>query len=239
MKAKLIILMLVLISVFACNSTIKQTNNKNNGNPYHLDIVSELGVYDSIIALWPNKKQVDIEDYIQNIVLDIRYATTNNFTKEIIYAQAKAFVRLPVAIALQKVQKQLSTQGLGLKIFDAYRPYSATLRFYEVYPDTMFVAAPWHGSRHNRGCAVDVGLVDLKTGRAHLMPTKFDDFSEKASHGFMDLPEEKIKNREILRKAMEENGFTIYRPEWWHFDFQGWENYKLMDIPFDELVKRK
>ncbi len=112
--------------------------------------------------------------------LDIRYASNNNFTGEVIYNQPKAFVRLPVAKALQEVQSELNSMGLGLKIFDAYRPYAATLRFYEVYPDTMFVAAPWHGSRHNRGCAVDVSLVDLESGNELQMPSAFDDFSEKA-----------------------------------------------------------
>lgn len=179
---------------------------------------------------------IDIKHYIPEIVLDIRYATTNNFTKEQIYTLPKAFLRKPVADSLKKVQMELSKIGLGIKVFDAYRPYSATLKFYEVFPDTTYVAAPWRGSRHNYGCAVDLTLIELKTGRELRMPTEFDDFTSKAHHDYNDLPKDVIENRELLRKVMEKYGFKIYPDEWWHYDFYDWQNYEILDIQFEKLV---
>jgi D-alanyl-D-alanine dipeptidase len=119
--------------------------------------------------------------------------------------------------------------------YHAYRPYAATLEFYKVYPDTNFVAAPWRGSMHNRGCAVDVTLVDLKTKEELEMPTAFDDFTVKAGQFCMDLPSQAIRNRKLLRDIMIKYGFLQYNPEWWHFNFKGWENFELMDISFEEL----
>ena len=119
----------------------------------------------------PEKALIDLEEFIPGIVLDIRYATTNNFTGEVIYDIAKAYARKPVAEALLRVQKDLSQQGLGIKIFDAYRPYRATVKFYEVYRDTTYVASPYRGSRHNRGCAIDMTLIDTSTGQELKMPT--------------------------------------------------------------------
>jgi D-alanyl-D-alanine dipeptidase len=153
----------------------------------------------------------------------------------VIYKSPKAYLRRPVAEALFKIEKELNSKGLGLKVYDAYRPYSATLKFYEVFPDTSFVASPRKGSRHNRGCAVDVTIIDLKTGKELEMPTSFDDFTEKASQSYMKLPENAIKNRKLLSEIMTKYGFVKYEPEWWHYDFKGWENFGLMDIPFEEL----
>lgn len=209
-----------------------RTTDKDN---YGLEVIYDVEVYHKMIKSDSNKRLVDLEQYIPGIILDIRYATDNNFTGEVIYEEAKAYVRLPVAKVIKQIQEQLNDMGLGLKVFDAYRPYAATLRFYEVYPDTMFVAAPWKGSRHNRGCAVDVGLVDLKTGNELPMPTAFDDFTEKAHAGYSDLADTLISNRTILINIMEKNGFSVYPYEWWHYDFTGWENYELMDIALNEI----
>jgi D-alanyl-D-alanine dipeptidase len=180
----------------------------------------------------PNKKLVEIKNYIPGIQLDIRYATTNNFTHHIMYSQARAFVRLPVVLALQQVEADLKKQGLGLKIYDAYRPYAVTVKFYEVTPDTNFVADPRKGSKHNRGCAIDLSLVDLKTGKELDMPTGFDSFSKKAAAGYADLPKQEIDNRAILQAVMQAHGFHTISTEWWHFDFNGWQNYELLDVPF-------
>jgi D-alanyl-D-alanine dipeptidase len=128
----------------------------------------------------PSKELVDLEKHIPGIVLDIRYATTNNFTGEKIYDIPKAYARKPVADALKRVQQDLSANGLGLKIFDGYRPYRATVKFYEVYRDTTYVASPYRGSRHNRGCAIDLTLIDLKTGEELKMPTGYDAFTRDA-----------------------------------------------------------
>ncbi len=178
---------------------------------------------------------MNLEELIPNINLDIRYATINNFTSKIIYTKPKAYARKQVAYALKKVQDSLTKIGLGLRIFDAYRPYSATLKFYEVYPDTNFVANPRYGSRHNRGCAIDLTLINLFTGNEIPLPTPFDDFTEKAHPDYPNFPEEILENRALLFGVLSHFGFTHYPTEWWHFDFKGWEQYPLMDLSFEEL----
>ena len=185
----------------------------------------------------PNKRLVEIKKIIPQIQLDIRYATTNNFTHHIMYKQARAFARLPVVMALKDVEDELKTQGLGLKIYDAYRPYTVTAHFYEVTPDTNFVADPRKGSKHNRGCAIDLSLIDLKTGKELDMPTGFDSFSKKAAANYPDLPQAEIANRELLKSVMQKHGFHVIGTEWWHYDFNGWQNYSLLDIPFSDIGK--
>jgi zinc D-Ala-D-Ala dipeptidase len=183
----------------------------------------------------PNKKLVEIKKYIPGIVLDIRYATTNNFTRHVMYKQARAFARLPVVLALQQVENDLRKQGLGLKIYDGYRPYAVTVKFYELIRDTDYVADPRTGSRHNRGCAIDLSLIDLKTGKELNMPTGFDSFSKKAGANYQNLPAAEIHNRLLLRTAMEKYGFRVMPTEWWHFDFKGWKNYEVLNVPFSNL----
>lgn len=231
----------LFISLFinSCNNDVSENNKcKEYSNPYNLNIIYCIDTYKNDIKNNPDMELIDLEKSIKGIFLDIRYATSNNFTKEIIYTSQKAYTRKPVYQALQKVQDSLSHHNLALKIYDAYRPYSATVKFYEVYPDTNFVANPKYGSRHNRGCAVDLTLVDIKTGKEIAMPSEFDDFSEKAHPDYMKLSEEVIKNRDFLFSIMQHFGFTHYPTEWWHFDFNGWEKYPLMDISFENLEKQ-
>jgi zinc D-Ala-D-Ala dipeptidase len=191
--------------------------------------------YIQSVARDPKKELVDLEKYIPGIALDIRYATENNFTKEKIYNLAKAYARKPVADALRKVQMELSKKGLGVKIFDAYRPYKATVKFYEIYHDTTYVASPYRGSRHNRGCAVDLTLIDLKTKKELKMPTEYDSFRKEAwPSTFMKDPEVR-NNRAMLIAVMEKYGFKVNSSEWWHFDFKGWKSYEVLDIDFEEL----
>ncbi len=197
--------------------------------------VMALKSYLADIKAHPETRLVEIKNYIPDIVLDIRYATTNNFTHQKMYREAKAFARLPVVLALKQVQADLKKQGLGLKIFDAYRPYAITVKFYEVAHDTNFVADPRKGSKHNRGCAIDLTAVNLKTGNELEMPTGFDSFSKRAASAYMDLPKIEIDNRAILKAAMEAHGFHEIPSEWWHFDFNGWSNCPLLDIPFTEI----
>ena len=209
---------------------------------YHCYPLSAFLVNDDI-ELWslksissnPDNRLVDLEKEINGIVLDIRYATSNNFTHLTIYPAPKAFLRKPVAEALLKVQQALKGNGIGLKIYDAYRPYTVTVKFFEVYPDTTFVASPKTGSRHNRGCAVDLTLIDLKSGKELEMPTAFDDFTEKAMHTYMNLSQKALQNRQLLRDVMSKYGFIPYESEWWHYDFKGWKYYPIMDLSFDEL----
>jgi zinc D-Ala-D-Ala dipeptidase len=224
-------ILLMLNIFYACTPQVSNQHNYEE----KLGVIANPRMYQKIVEVHPEKEFVDLELIIPGIALDIRYATKNNFTGKKVYASPRAFVRKPVAEALAKVQAELQTKCLALKVFDAYRPYSATVKFYEIYPDTNFVAAPWHGSRHNRGCAVDVTLIDIKTGKELEMPTPFDDFSKKAGHSYMDLSQEAINNRALLKDVMMNHGFTIYNYEWWHYDFVGWENFELMNIPFDQL----
>lgn len=186
----------------------------------------------------PAAELIDLEKYIPGLALDIRYATRNNFTGEQIYNQAKAFARRPVAEALKKIQAELKTQGLGMKIFDAYRPYKATVKFYEVYGDTTYVASPYRGSRHNRGCAIDLTLIDLKTGADLKMPTEYDSFRKEAWPS-TPVPDPVIRrNRQLLIEVMERHGFRVNASEWWHFDFRGWRNFNVLDIDFEKLVQK-
>lgn len=176
----------------------------------------------------------NLEPRLKNAVFDIRYATANNFTGEIIYEEAGAWAREIVAIRLKRVEDSLKKAGLGLVVFDAYRPYSATVKFYEVYGDTNYVASPYSGSRHNRGCAVDISLYDLNTGEYLVMPTEYDDFTERA-HQSTIVDSLSQYNKEYLRGVMTHYGFEAYPFEWWHFDFYLWKHFAILDLTFGEL----
>jgi zinc D-Ala-D-Ala dipeptidase len=183
----------------------------------------------------PGKNLINLEKHIPGLVLDIRYATKNNFTNEKIYNLPRAYARKPVADALTKIQAELKTRGLGIKIFDAYRPYKATVKFYEVYKDTTYVASPYKGSRHNRGCALDLTLIDLKTGQDLTMPTEYDSFKKEAWPSTSVKDPVARKNRELLINVMQKHGFKVNSSEWWHFDFKGWNKFEILDIDFEEL----
>ncbi|ASU36503.1 M15 family metallopeptidase [Mucilaginibacter xinganensis] len=191
--------------------------------------------YAARVKQQPELRLVEIKKYIPAIVLDIRYATTNNFMHRKMYEQGRAFARLPVVLALKEMEEDLKNRGLGLKIYDAYRPYSVTVKFYKETPDTNFVADPRKGSKHNRGCAIDLSLIDLKTGKELEMPTGFDSFSRKAAANYPDLPAQQLANRELLKSIMQAHGFKVIATEWWHYDFNGWAKFPLLDIPFETI----
>jgi D-alanyl-D-alanine dipeptidase len=178
---------------------------------------------------------VSIPDFIPDLVLDIRYATENNFTRTKVYDSPGAYARLPVVLALAKAHKECKQYGLGIKLYDAYRPYSATLKFFGLASNKSFVAAPWTGSRHNRGCALDITLIILATGEELPMPTAFDDFTERAHPNFTDLPNYLLAHRNLLIEIMKKHGFEVFHNEWWHYDFKGWEKFPLMDLNFTEI----
>lgn len=191
--------------------------------------------YQKAVRQHANKTLIDIEKAIPDIVLDIRYATSNNFMKQVMYPEARAFARQPVVIQLKKIQKELRRQGYGLKIYDAYRPFAITLAFYEKATDKDFVASPYSGSKHNRGCAIDLTLINYKTKEEIPMPTPYDSFEPQAAATYKDLDPKLIKNRDFLIKTMESHGFRVLHNEWWHFDFIGWQQYELLNIPFKQL----
>jgi D-alanyl-D-alanine dipeptidase/esterase/lipase len=199
----------------------------------------QLDGYKASVKTNPENELVDLEKFIPGIVLDIKYATTDNFTKEKVYNLAKAYSRKPVAEALKKAQRDFNKLGYGIKIFDGYRPYSATVKFYEVMKgDTMYVASPYKGSRHNRGCALDLTIVDLRTKEELKMPTAYDAPVKESWPTAPSSDPAISKNRETLISIMERNGFKVYSTEWWHFDFVGWQKFGVMNIDFEELEKK-
>ena len=185
------------------------------------------------------KREADLLELVKldkTVKLDIRYARTDNFVGKVVYPQARAFLQRPAAEAVVRVHKELKKQGLGIVVFDGYRPWSITKLFWEVTPAELrkFVANPKTGSRHNRGCAVDLSIYDLKTGRLVPMPSDFDEFTERASPDYKGGTAEETRNRDRLRRLMEAEGFTVNANEWWHFDFKDWQNYAIYDISFDD-----
>lgn len=205
-------------------------------NKYGLTTM-KLEEYKLSVQTNPDNELVNLAEFIPGIVLEIGYATTRNFTGKKIYTMARAYARKPVAEALKKIQADLQKQGLALKIFDGYRPYSATVLFYETYHDTTYVASPYKGSRHNRGCALDLTLIDSKTGKELPMPTEWDSFKKEAWPTTPVADPVIRKNRKTLIDAMEKHGFKVNASEWWHFDFIGWQKFAVMDIDFEELEK--
>ena len=172
-----------------------------------------------------------------SIRLDIRYATSNNFMGRPFYTQARAFLQRPAAEALLRAGAKLKQQGYGLLLHDGYRPWRVTKAFWDETPEEkhIFVANPATGSKHNRGCAIDLSLYDLKSGLVVEFPSAYDEMSERAFPTYTGGTPQQTRNREALRQAMESEGFTVYENEWWHFDYKDWKRYRILDIPFEEI----
>lgn len=167
------------------------------------------------------------------IATDVRYATKNNFTHRVLYPSAKVYLRKVVAEHLKMVNDYVKQKyNLRLKVFDGYRPLSVQKKMWKIVPDSRYVANPKNGSRHNRGAAVDLTLID-STGKELDMGTGFDNFTEKAHYNYSGLTEEQKKNRKILRDAMIKFGFEPLETEWWHFDYHGWKKFHILDKIFD------
>ncbi|MBI5273695.1 MAG: M15 family metallopeptidase [Chlamydiales bacterium] len=182
------------------------------------------------------EKFVDLEKVNPNIVLDIRYATTNNFTGRKWYNLPKCFLRVSIAKKLDKVQKKLETRGLGLKVFDGYRPFFVTQGFWDLIHDSRYVADPTVGSKHNRGAAVDLTIINLKTRQEWLMPSNFDELTSRAHLDYFDGPRAAIENRSFLINVMLEEKFLTFPTEWWHFNDCNWEKYPIENVSFEEIL---
>jgi D-alanyl-D-alanine dipeptidase len=185
-------------------------------------------------------KPTDLVELIKldtSIHLDIRYATSNNFVGRPMYTEAKAFLQRPAAEALVKVNTSLKPIGYGLVVFDGYRPWSVTKLFWDVTPadKKQFVADPAKGSRHNRGCAVDLSLYDLATGKEIEMTGNYDEMTERSYPNYTGGTAEQRKMRDLLRAKMEAQGFTVYEYEWWHFDYKDWKDYRITNVPFSKI----
>lgn len=202
-------------------------------------VTSHFRQYKAQVKADPDKRMLELKSNIPGILYDLRYASTKNFMHRLMYPAGTSvtFLRKPAALALAEVQQTLMRQGMGLKIFDAYRPYSVTVQFWELVKDARFVAHPRNGSGHNRGAAVDLTIVQLSTGEELEMGTGFDNFSDTAHHGFTALPETVLRNRLLLRSLMEKNGFRAYEDEWWHYSWPAAAKTELLDIPFSKLAK--
>jgi D-alanyl-D-alanine dipeptidase len=171
------------------------------------------------------------------IHLDVRYATPHNFTGRAVYTQARAFLQRPAAEALVRVHHGLAARGYGLLVFDGYRPWSVTKLFWDLVPPEKhwFVANPAKGSKHNRGCAVDLSLYSLATGLEVEMPSPYDEASERAHPGYRGGTPEARARRDLLRAAMEKEGFRVDSEEWWHFNYRDWKRYPILDVPFESI----
>lgn len=203
------------------------------------DVTSKWRSYRNQVKEDPAKKMIELKSLLPGLVYDLRYATTNNFMHRLMYPENTqyTFLRLPAADALAKVQKELNEKGMGLKIFDAYRPYAVTVKFWELVHDERYVANPAKGSGHNRGIAVDLTIINLKTGEELNMGTGFDNFTDTAHHNFTDLPEEVLQNRTLLRSTMEKYGFKLFETEWWHYFLDNGDRFEVLDIEFKKLKK--
>lgn len=219
----------LFLSSFQSYSQLPITVPKNaNG----LKIIKNRELFLKIVTADSNKSVIGLKNFIPLIVLDLRYATTNNFMHRRMSPSKTndTYLRLPVAKALLQVQHELNTKGYGLKIFDAYRPYSVTVKFWELVHDERYVADPKKGSNHNRGVAVDLTIIDLKTGEELNMGTGFDNFTDSAHHDFIDLPKEVISNRKLLKETMEKYGFLKFDTEWWHYSWPNPEKFEVLDF---------
>ena len=183
---------------------------------------------------------VELTTLDPTIRLDVRYASTRNFLGTPLYSQARAFLQRPAAEALVRVQRSLAGEGYGLLVHDAYRPWYVTRIFWDAMPPDLhrYVADPAEGSRHNRGCAVDLTLYDLKSGRPVEMPSVYDEASERAYPDYTGGTAAQRAARDLLRRHMEAEGFTVYEFEWWHFDYRDWKSYAIQNIRFEDIPRR-
>jgi D-alanyl-D-alanine dipeptidase len=226
-------------------STQTQKYMKNKRSGFFLSLtVCFILLISSCAVKPPNEKgdfkNSDLVELIKldpSFKLDIRYATNNNLVGKPVYTEARAFLQRPAAMQLVAVNKELKSLGYGLIIFDGYRPWSVTKTFWDITSkeNKKFVANPKDGSRHNRGCAIDLSLYDLETGKPVVMTGDYDEMTERSYPNYKGGTVEQREMRDLLRSIMETHGFKVYEYEWWHFDFQGWEEYRIQNIQFSEI----
>jgi len=220
-------------------STVSQQSSAQDSSYTRPAVTNAYDIYKKQVRADPSKKMIELRSVVPAIVYDLRYASQNNFMHRLMYPHdtKKTFMRAPAAEALKKVQQELNSQGYGLKIFDAYRPFSVTVKFWELVHDERYVANPSKGSGHNRGIAVDLTIINLKNGKELDMGTGFDNFTDSAHHTFTKFPEEILQNRQLLRSTMEKYGFKAFDTEWWHYFLSAGEKYEILDIDFKKLAK--
>ncbi|MBS1667390.1 MAG: M15 family metallopeptidase [Bacteroidetes bacterium] len=226
-----------LVTIIFYLTPLSITAQRNKASDLPMVVVSSVTSYLTSVQHDENQKMINLGKKIPTIQLDLRYASTNNFMHRKMYKEnpKSTFMRLPAAKALIQVQKALNKKGLGLKVFDAYRPYSVTKDFWDLVHDERYVANPSKGSGHNRGIAVDLCIINLKTKKELKMPTGFDDFTDSAHHDFDDLPADVLANRALLKSTMLKYGFKAFATEWWHYSLPDPEKFPVLDLSFADL----
>jgi D-alanyl-D-alanine dipeptidase len=201
----------------------------------------------AILFLWQEPPQetgdflpadlVELVALDPSVKLDIRYASSDNFLGRPFYRQARAYLQRPAAEALVRAHKRLEKDGYGILVHDGYRPWSVTKAFWDATPANKkdFVANPARGSRHNRGCAADITLYDRQTGQVVEMTSGYDEMTERAYPDFTGGTPRQRKLRDLLRAAMEAEGYMVYEYEWWHFDYKDWRRYRIGNLSFEAL----
>jgi zinc D-Ala-D-Ala dipeptidase len=209
-------------------------------NKYGLRVIDDVEILNKITYQDAQKQLVDVKSRIPSVLLDLRYGTSNNFTKQILYPNINAtYLTRAAANALNDVQNELLQAGLSLKIFDAYRPYSVTEKMWDFVKDDRYASNPANGSGHNRGVAVDVTITNLQSKEDLNMGTDFDNFTDTAHHNFTELPGIVLENRQLLKGIMEKNGFKALETEWWHYSLPNAKTFELLNIPFENLTAIK
>jgi D-alanyl-D-alanine dipeptidase len=183
----------------------------------------------------PLKRLVPIQAVAPSIHIALAYATSDNFTHTVLYHNATAYMLSEPAKALARVQDELHKKDLGLKVFDAFRPFSVTCLIWNRVHDVRYAADPAKGSNHNRGLAVDITIIDLKTGKELDMGSGFDNFSDTAHHDFMELPTQVLANRRLLKQVLDHAGFSSLPTEWWHYQWRTLQHFDIIDLDFDQL----
>ncbi|MFT4093973.1 MAG: M15 family metallopeptidase [Niabella sp.] len=200
-------------------------------------VINNYKTYRQLLKETPGKEMTALKSHIPGIVYDLKYATNKNFMHRLMYPKSTrtTFLRKPAMEALLKVQQELNRSGSGIKVFDAYRPYSVSKKFWQLVHDERYVANPAKGSNHNRGTAIDLTIINLQTGRELDMGTGFDNFTDSAHHSFKNLPDEVLNNRILLKSVMQRYGFEPLDTEWWHYTYKSAIQFEVMDIPFKKL----
>lgn len=240
MTRKILLFLMVLFSVVGCHF-MDISPSEHQGNAEQALALEMQQVPANTPPLQPYSqvrnadRLVDIRNINPQIRQEIRYATTNNFLQRTLYPVPRCLLRVDVARSLSRVQQDLQQMGLGLKVFDCYRPWSVTKQMWDILPDGRYVANPARGSRHNRGAAVDLTLVDFRTGAELEMPTGYDDFTDQAARDYSGNTPQVRRNSDLLESKMRQYGFDSLITEWWHFDAVGWNRYSLLNVQLDRV----
>ncbi len=230
------IVFIVCLIVLSCKPHNSRAQEKKL-NKFGLYIISKPSDFKKSIKGSPGKEMVDVR-VIPHITVELLYTTKQNFMKRALYPNTTTtYLRKQAVDALMNVQNELFEKGLGIKIWDAYRPYSVTEQMWEPIKDERYVANPVSGSGHNRGVSVDLTLQSFTTKKELNMGTGFDHFSDTAHISFKDLPQDVLNNRILLKNVMEKNGFIVLESEWWHFYLPEAKNFELLNISFKALAK--